>query len=65
MTLDFPSCVVETYERGGLNFFVCAKGGAEKIDDCRSQIEAPLPIKNDSCLNLKESFTNAVHESHE
>ncbi len=35
---------------GGPNFLLHVKGGAEKIDDSRSQTDG-LPVKNDSSLS--------------
>ncbi len=39
-------------DKGGGQIFLhagmCAKGGPEKIDDRWSQIDAPLPVKNDT-----------------
>ena len=49
--------------QGGAQFFLVPKGGAEKIDDCPSQIEGPLPVKNDTSRSELEIFIKAIGNS--
>ena len=48
------------FERGAKFFSRVLRGGAEKIDNRRSWIDAPLPVKNDSSLNMSDCLRLSI-----
>ena len=46
---------------GDRNFFTYAKGGQEKNGDRPSQVDGPLPVKNDSSLSKLHHFKPPWH----